>query len=59
MSENRATGIQNSHTSGSILTSGTKKDGDDYKIHLTKESGGATINGKAVNSASINYVILK
>ena len=59
MSENRATGIQNSHTSGSILTSGTKKDGDDYKIHLSKMAGEATINGKAVNSATITYVILK
>ena len=47
------------NTSGSILTSGTKKDGDDYKIHLSKVAGGATINGKSINTATISYVILK
>ena len=47
------------NTSGSILTSGTKKDGDDYKIHLSKMAGGATINGKSINTATISYVILK
>ena len=47
------------NTSGSILTSGTKKDGDDYKIHLSKVAGGATINGKSINTAAIEYIILK
>ena len=45
--------------SGTILTSGTKKDGDDYKIHLEKAAGGATINGKTINTATIKYIILK
>ncbi|MBQ6654762.1 MAG: hypothetical protein IJM79_04470, partial [Erysipelotrichaceae bacterium] len=45
--------------SGTILTSGTKKDGDDYKIHLAKVAGGATINGKVIASATISDVILK
>jgi glucan-binding YG repeat protein len=47
------------NTSGSILTSGTKKDGDDYKIHLEKVAGGAVINGKTINTSTIKYVILK
>ena len=45
--------------SGTILTSGTKKDGDDYKIHLEKAAGGASINGKTINTATIKYIILK
>jgi glucan-binding YG repeat protein/ribosomal protein L14E/L6E/L27E len=46
------------NASGSVLSSGTKKDGDDYKIHLG--SGYSTsINDKTVKTGTIEYVILK
>ncbi|MBQ7534315.1 MAG: cell wall-binding protein, partial [Stomatobaculum sp.] len=47
------------NTSGAILTSGTKKDGDDYKIHLTKAANAGSFGGKTFTTASISYVILK
>jgi len=45
------------NTSGSILTSGTKKDGDDYKIKL--ENSTATINDKNVKAGAVTKITLK
>ena len=48
------------NTSGAVLTSGTKKDGDDYKISLKKYSGGKVdVMGDKLQTAYIEKVILK
>ena len=46
------------NTSGSVLTSGTKKDGDDYKIHLSSGYT-TTINDKTLKTGTVSYIILK
>ena len=52
------------NTSGAVLTSGTKKDGDDYRIKLGKASvttrtDGVFKSGKQVKTATVEEVILK
>jgi len=48
------------NTSGSVLTSGTKKDGDDYKITLKKYQGGkVNCMGDTLQTAYVEKVILK
>ena len=48
------------NTSGAILTSGTKKDGDDYKINFKQVKGkNVIVLGKSVKAGYVNEIKLK
>ena len=47
------------NTSGAVLTSGTKKDGDDYKISLKKYAEKVPVMGDTIQSAYVEKIILK